>query len=180
MRQLEISNQDSDIFRRSTLRFSALEFSIPAESERGFTLLEMVATMAIMLILAGAALPLARTHAQRLKEQELQRDLREMRAAIDHYKDLSDQGLIPVKPDTFGYPPDLQTLVDGVSVKGIEDVKYKFLRRIPVDPMTGQADWVLRSMQDDPDAEMWGGQNVYDVHSRSDATALDGTTYSSW
>jgi general secretion pathway protein G len=149
-------------------------------TERGFTLLEMVATMAIMIILAGAALPLARTHAQRLKEEELHRDLREIRTAIDRYKDLSDQGLIAVEPDTFGYPPDLETLVNGVPVKGIEDVKYKFLRRIPVDPMTGQTDWALRSMQDDPDADMWGGENVFDVHSSSMATALDGSLYSSW
>lgn len=152
----------------------------PRITDRGFTLLEMIATMAIMIILASAALPLARTHAQRLKEEELRRDLREIRTAIDHYKDLSDQGLIPVKPDTFGYPPDLETLVNGVPVKGLEDVKYKFLRKIPVDPMTGQTDWVLRSMQDDPDATMWGGENVFDVHSSSTATAMDGTLYSSW
>jgi general secretion pathway protein G len=180
MQQSAIKNRKSESSRLSTIRHSSFDSSTQCPSERGFTLLEMIATMAIMIILAGAALPLARTHAQRLKEEELRRDLREIRTAIDHYKDLSDQGLIAVQPDTFGYPPDLETLVDGVPVKGIEDVKYKFLRRIPVDPMTGQTDWVLRSMQDDPDAEMWGGQNVYDVHSRSDATALDGTTYSSW
>lgn len=157
-----------------------MKFKRAPQSTRGFTLLEMIATMAIMLILAGAALPLARIHAQRLKEEQLRSDLREIRTAIDHYKDLSDQGLIPVEPDTFGYPPDLETLVNGVPLKGLEDVKYKLLRRIPVDPMTGQPDWALRSVQDDPDTEMWGGQNVYDVHSSSTGTALDGTNYSSW
>jgi general secretion pathway protein G len=180
MQQSATGKQQSQTRHLSTVRLFTFNFSTHSASERGFTILEMIATMAIMLILAGAALPLARTHAQRLKEEELQRDLREIRTAIDHYKDLSDQGLIAVEPDTFGYPPDLETLVNGVPVKGIEDVKYKFLRRIPVDPMTGQTDWVLRSMQDDPDADMWGGQNVYDVHSSSTATALDGTTYSSW
>ncbi|MGH9446098.1 MAG: type II secretion system protein [Terriglobia bacterium] len=150
-------------------------------SEAGFTLLELVAAMAIMILLASAALPLATMHAQRLKEEDLRRDLREMRSAIDHYKDLSDQGLIPVGPDTFGYPPDLETLVNGVAVKGASgDVRYKFLRKIPVDPMTGNTDWGLRSMQDDPDSDMWGGQNVFNVYSKSQGTALDGTPYSSW
>ena len=157
-----------------------MRFQQKSVTENGFTLLEMLATMTIMILLASAALPLARTHAQRLKEEELRRDLRDIRTAIDRYKDLSDQGLIPVKPDAFGYPPDLQTLVDGVAIKGIEDVKYKFLRSIPVDPMTGNTDWALRSMQDDPDTDMWGGENVFDVHSSSTATALNGTMYSSW
>jgi general secretion pathway protein G len=147
---------------------------------RGFTLVEMIATMAIMMILAGAALPLAEIRAQRVREEELREDLREMRQAIDRYKDLSDQGLIPVEPETYGYPPDLQTLVTGVPMKGNPDVNYKFLRRIPIDPMTGQTDWGMRSMQDDPDSTMWGGQNVFDVYSSSSGTALDGTQYSNW
>ena len=103
-----------------------------------------------------------------------------MRDAIDRYKDFSDRGMIPIKLDSQGYPPDLQTLVDGVELKGSK-VKYKFLRKIPVDPMTGKADWGLRSMQDDPDSDEWGGEDVFDVHSKSHATALDGTTkYSDW
>ncbi|MGH9398122.1 MAG: type II secretion system protein [Terriglobia bacterium] len=150
------------------------------EPERGFTLVELVAAMAIMMLLASAALPLARVHAQRLKEVQLREDLREMRTAIDRYKDFTDQGLIPVEPDTFGYPPDLETLVKGVPVKGSHDMRYRFLRKIPVDPMTGQADWGLRSMQDDPDSDDWGGQNAFDVYSKSLGTALDGTPYSSW
>lgn len=149
-------------------------------SERAFTLVELVAAMAIMMLLASAALPLLRVHAQRLKEVQLHGDLREMRTAIDRYKDFSDQGLIPVEPDTFGYPPDLETLVKGVPLKGSQGARYRFLRKIPVDPMTGQADWGLRSMQDDPDSTDWGGQNVFDVYSKSGGTALNGTQYSSW
>lgn len=147
---------------------------------RGFTLVELVACMAIMLILTAVALPLARVHAEHLKETELREDLRDLRTAIDRYKDFSDLGLITVEPDTFGYPPDLETLVRGVPVKGSKDVRYKFLRKIPVDPMTGNTDWGLRSMQDDPDSQSWGGQNVFDVYSKSYGTALDGTPYSSW
>src|SRR5487761_89556 len=146
----------------------------------GFTLLELVATMAIMTVLAGAVLPLTRVHVQRLREIELRRDLRELRTAIDRYKDFSDRGLIPVQPDTFGYPPDIETLVRGVPVKGSATLRYKFLRRIPVDPMTDTTDWGLRSMQDDADSTAWGGQNVFDVYSKSDGTAMDGTAYSSW
>lgn len=152
----------------------------PTRSDRGFTLVELVAAMAIMMLLATAALPLLRVHAQRMREVELRQDLQEMRTAIDRYKDFSDEGLIPVQPDTFGYPPDLETLVKGVPVKGNQDVRYRFLRKIPIDPMTGQANWGLRSMQDDPDSTDWGGQNVFDVYSRSTGTALNGTLYSSW
>lgn len=148
--------------------------------EGGFTLVELVAAMAIMTLLAGAALPIARVHAQRLRELVLRRDLRELRTSIDHYKDFSDRGLIPVQPDTFGYPPDLETLVKGAPVKGSATLRYKFLRRIPVDPMTGTTAWGLRSMQDDSDSTIWGGQNVFDVYSTSDGTAMDGTQYSSW
>lgn len=133
-----------------------------------------------MMILTAVALPLAQVHAEHLKEEELREDLRDLRTAIDRYKDFSDRGLISVQPDTFGYPPDLETLVQGVAVKGSKDVRYKFLRKIPVDPMTGNTDWGLRSMQDDPDSESWGGENVFDVYSKSYGTALDGTLYSSW
>jgi general secretion pathway protein G len=141
---------------------------------------ELMASITIILLLTTIALPLARVQIQRTKEVELRRELREMREAIDRYKDFADRQMIPVKADTFGYPPDLQTLVDGVTLKGTATAKYKFLRKLPVDPMTGTADWGMRSMQDDSDSRSWGGQNVFDVYSKSDATALDGTKYSDW
>ena len=147
---------------------------------RAFTLVELMAAMAIMLLLTTVALPLARVHAQHLREVELREDLRTLRNAIDRYKDFSDGGLIPVQIDTMGYPPDLETLVKGVPVKGTVKARYRFLRRIPVDPMTGQADWGLRSVQDDLDSTSWGGQNVFDVYSKSDGTALNGTRYADW
>jgi general secretion pathway protein G len=146
----------------------------------GFTFVELMASIAILMLLTTVALPLARIQIQRTKEVELRRDLREMREVIDHYKDFADHQMIPVKADTFGYPPDLQTLVDGVELKGSATAKYKFLRKIPVDPMTESADWGMRSMQDDPDSRSWGGQNVFDVFSKSDGIALDGTKYSDW
>jgi general secretion pathway protein G len=145
-----------------------------------FTFVELMASITIILLLTTIALPLARVQVQRSKEVELRRDLREMREAIDRYKDFADRAMIPVKADTFGYPPDLQTLVDGVTLKGTATAKYKFLRKIPVDPMTDTADWGMRSMQDDPDSRSWGGENVFDVFSKSDGTALDGTKYSDW
>jgi general secretion pathway protein G len=145
-----------------------------------FTFVELMASISIMLLLTTVALPLATLQIRRSKEVELRRDLREMREAIDHYKDFADRGMIPVKADTFGYPPDLQTLVDGVALKGSIEAKYKFLRKLPVDPMTEAADWGMRSMQDDPDSRSWGGQSVFDVYSKSDALALDGTKYSDW
>jgi general secretion pathway protein G len=149
-------------------------------SDRGFMLLELIAAMTILLILCTMALPLARNEIIRHREMILHEDLRTMREAIDRYKAYSDQGMIPVKVDTFGYPPDLQTLVDGVPVKGTAKGKYKFLRKIPLDPMTGTADWGMRSMQDDVDSKSWGGENVFDVYSKSQATALDGTQYGDW
>jgi len=146
----------------------------------GFTFVELMASITILMLLTTVALPLARIQIQRTKEIELRRDLREMREAIDHYKDLADHNMITVKADSFGYPPDLQTLVDGVAVRGSTSSKYKFLRRLPVDPMTESSEWGMRSMQDDTDSRSWGGQNVYDVYSKSDGTALDGTKYSDW
>jgi general secretion pathway protein G len=146
-------------------------------SSSGLTLVELIITVAILAVLASAALPVARFQVKREKERELRRDLWEMRDAIDKYKDASDRGGIQVKIDTYGYPPDLETLVDGVDV---QDKKVRFLRRIPVDPMTGQADWGLRSNQDEPDSDSWGGQNVFDVHTKSYGTALDGSKYSTW
>ncbi|HEY6293857.1 MAG TPA: type II secretion system protein [Terriglobia bacterium] len=151
-----------------------------SRARNGFTLVELIATMAIMAILAGAALPIARVHAERLREYELHRDLRELREAIDRYKDFSDHGMIPVEANTFGYPPDLDTLVKGVVLKGPGTTKYKFLRKIPVDPMTGTATWGMRSMQDDPDSKSWGGENVFDVYTQSQGVALDGSQFSDW
>jgi general secretion pathway protein G len=149
-------------------------------TDQGFMLIELIAAITILLILTTMALPLARNEIIRHREMVLHEDLRMMREAIDRYKFDSDQGKIPIKVDTFGYPPDLQTLVDGVAVKGTAKGKYKYLRKIPVDPMTGSADWGLRAMQDDPDSKSWGGENVFDVYSKSQATALDGTQYGDW
>jgi general secretion pathway protein G len=145
--------------------------------ERGLTLVELIVTAAILSILAVVAYPIARFQIQREKERELRRDLWTMRDAIDHYKDAADRGAIQTEVDSFGYPPDLETLVKGVN---IQSKKVKFLRAIPVDPMTGKAEWALRSMQDDPDSDSWGGEDVFDVHSKSDGTALDGTKYADW
>lgn len=145
--------------------------------EHGLTLVELIVTVAILGILASAAIPVTRFQVRREKEKELRYDLWEMRSAIDHYKDAADRNAFQIKLDSDGYPPDLKTLVNGVEAKG---KKLKFLRRIPVDPMTGQAKWGLRSMQDDSDSDSWGGQNVFDVYSLSTGTALNGTKYSTW
>ena len=144
------------------------------------TLLELVIACSILLVLASAALPMARLTVKRQKETELRQDLREMRTAIDRYKDLADRNLIRVEVGTEGYPPDLETLVRGVQIGPSSDRRIRFLRRIPVDPMTGQADWGLRAVQDDPDSTSWGGKDVFDVYSRSTGTALDGTRYADW
>jgi general secretion pathway protein G len=149
-------------------------------SDRAFMLIELIAAITILLVLTTLAMPLARNQIIRGREQELHENLRMMREAIDRYKVDSDQGKIPIKVDTFGYPPDLQTLVDGVAVKGTAKGKYKYLRKIPVDPMTGTVDWGLRAMQDDADSKSWGGENVFDVYSKSQGTALDGTQYGNW
>lgn len=145
--------------------------------EHGLTFVELIVTVAILSILAMAALPVARFQVKRQNERELRRDLWMMRDAIDKYKDAADRGAFQTKVDSQGYPPDLQTLVNGVDVQG---KKLKFLRRIPVDPMTGRAEWGMRSMQDDPNSDSYGGQSVFDVYSKSQGTALDGTKYSTW
>jgi general secretion pathway protein G len=145
--------------------------------ECGLTLVELIVTCFILSILASAAIPVARFEYKRQKERELRADLWMMRDAIDRYKDAADRGAFQTKVDSQNYPPDLDTLVNGVEVQG---KKLKFLRRIPVDPMTGKAEWGERSMQDDPDSDSWGGQNVFDVYSKSDGTALDGTKYKTW
>lgn len=139
--------------------------------------MELVVTVAILAILASAAVPISRFQLKREKERELRRYLWEMRDAIDHYKDAADRGAFRTKLDTQNYPPDLDTLVNGEDVAG---KKLKFLRRIPVDPMTGHAEWGMRSMQDDPKSDSFGGQSVFDVYSKSQGTALDGTKYSDW
>lgn len=146
----------------------------------GMTLLELVIACSILVILAGTAVPIARITIQRRRESDLRYDLREMRDAIDRYKDAADQNLIQVKVGTEGYPPDLETLVTGVQLAGAANRHVRFLRQIPVDPMTGQKDWGLRSVQDDPDSTSWGGQDVFDVYTPSQGTALDGTKYSDW
>jgi general secretion pathway protein G len=145
--------------------------------ERGLTLVELIVTVAILAILASAAAPIARFQVKRQKERELRYDLWMMRDAIDKYKDAADKGAIQTKIDSQNYPPDLETLVKGVDIQG---KKVRFLRRIPVDPMTGDTDWGMRSMQDDPDSDSYGGQSVFDVYSKSQGTALDGTKYSTW
>ena len=146
--------------------------------QRGFTLMELIVATAILTILTMMALPLARITIQREREKELRRDLWEMRDAIDRYKDAADQNKFQTKVDSMNYPPDLETLVKGV--EGQAGKKYRFLRSIPTDPMTKSTEWGLRSMQDDADADSWGGQNVFDVYSKSDGTGLDGTKYKDW
>ena len=141
------------------------------------TLVELIVVVSIIALLATAAVPVARWQLKRQKERVLRADLWMMRDAIDRYKDAADRGAFQTKVDSFNYPPDLDTLTNGVDVK---DKKVRFLREIPVDPMTKTNEWQLRSMQDDADTTSWGGQNVFDVHSKSDATALDGTKYSAW
>ncbi|MCL4811014.1 MAG: type II secretion system GspH family protein [Vicinamibacteraceae bacterium] len=150
----------------------------------GYTFVEVLVVAVILLILASAAMPLARVGIQRQKEVELRRALREMRTAIDRYKDAVDLGMIAatdVRPGSEGYPPSLEILVEGVSVANdASGRKLKFLRRIPIDPMTNSTEWGLRAYEDAPDTRSWGGQNVYDVYSRSEGEALDGTRYRDW
>lgn len=190
-----------------------------ASREAGMTLLELIIVCAIMLILASAAMPVARYTVKRQQETELRRDLREMRDAIDRYKDAADRNLIRVELGTEGYPPDLETLVKGVDLtsqqggsiagatnpgqpivpstgfggafgqtqsgssgaSGQDLIRHvRFLRHVPVDPMTGKAEWGMRAVQDDPESTSWGGKNIFDVFSLATGTALDGTKYSDW
>ena len=159
------------------MRYFLRSRSAAAARQAGLTLVELIVTVAILAILATAAVPLARFRVQREKERELRYDLWQMRDAIDKDKDAADKHAFQIKLDSQGYPPDLDTLVKGVDAQG---KKLKFLRRIPVDPMTGKAEWTMRSMQDEPNSDSWGGQNLFDVASKSTATALDGTKYSDW
>src|SRR5580700_1913566 len=144
---------------------------------RGFTLIELIVATAILTILTGLAIPLVRVTIKRQREHDLRTDLWEMRDAIDRYKDTADRGAFQIKVGSEGYPPDLDTLVKGVDVGG---KKMRFLRRIPTDPMTNSTEWGLRSMQDDPASDSWGGQNVFDVFTKSQGTGLDGTQYKDW
>src|SRR5260370_12853786 len=144
---------------------------------RGFTLIEMIAAITILMILTGMAIPLARVTIKRERERELRHDLWEMRDAIDRYKDAAERGAFQIKVGSEGYPPDLDTLVTGGDVNG---KKLKFLRHIPIDPMTGNTEWGMRSMQDDPTSDSWDGNNVFDVYTKSTGTALDGTKYKDW
>lgn len=145
--------------------------------QHGLTLVELIVAITILLILTGAAVPIARVRIRREKERDLRQALWEIRDAIDRYKDAADRGAFQVKLGTEGYPPDLDTLVDGVDVGG---KKVRFLRRIPNDPMTGKPDWGKRCMTDDPDSTSWCGSNVFDVFTQSTGTALDGTKYQDW
>ena len=153
-------------------------------SERGFSFVELIIVSTIVLILASAVQPLAKVTIQRTREAELRRVLREMRTAIDKFKDAADAGMIPtteLKANSEGYPPDLETLVEGVSVANdATGRKLKFLRKIPVDPMTGTTEWGMRSYDDEWDSTSWNGNNVYDVYSLSEGVGLNGVPYRKW
>jgi len=149
--------------------------------ERGLTYLEVMITVSILLILAAAAIPVARTAIKRQREMELRSALREVRNAIDQFKKYSDQGLIQQEGlETEGFPKDLDSLVEGTSLVGAIDKKIRFLRRVPKDPMTGTTEWGLRSLQDDPNSLTWGRQNIFDLYTTSEAEGLDGTPYATW
>ena len=151
---------------------------------RGYTFVELLIVVTLLLILASAVLPLAQVTAQRTREAELRRNLREIRTAIDKFKDAVDTGQIPtteLRPGSEGYPPDLDTLVEGVAAANdASGRKLKYLRRIPTDPMTNSMEWGMRSYQDKPDSTSWGGDNVFDVYTKSNGTGLDGTKYRDW
>ena len=154
------------------------------KGQRGYTFIELLVVTTILLVLASAVMPLAEVTSQRQREAELRRTLREMRTAIDAFKNAVDLGLIPtteLEPGNEGYPPSLDILVEGISAANdVSGRQLRFLRRIPIDPTTGTSDWGLRSYQDAPDSTTWGRQNVYDVYTRSSGTGLDGTNYTDW
>ena len=165
------------IFRSVMTRSTNQRKVISQLHQRGFTLIELIVATSILIILTGMAVPLLRSTIQRERERELRYDLWQMRDAIDRYKEAADRGAFQTKVGSENYPPDLETLVTGVDVGG---KKLKFLRKIPIDPMTGQAEWGMRSMQDDATSDSWGGQNVFDVYSKSQGTALDDSKYKDW
>lgn len=178
-------NTNDSIRCKLAARLPALNSSLPnctrnRRSEAGLTLLELIIACAILTVLSTIAIPLARATIIRNKETALRRDLIEMRNAIDRYKDDADKNLIQVQAGTEGYPPDLETLVKGVQLAGASTRRVRYLRVIPNDPMTGRKDWGFRSVQDDADSSMWGGQDIFDVYSKSSGTASDGTRYSDW
>ena len=155
-----------------------------AAPQGGYTFVEILVVTAVVMVLASAVMPLTQVTVQRQREAELRRSLREIRTAIDRFKDAVDTGQIAttsLEPGNEGYPPDLETLVEGIEAAGdASGRQLKFLRRIPIDPMTRSTDWGLRAHQDQPDSTSWGGQNVFDVYTKSAGTALDGTTYRDW
>jgi general secretion pathway protein G len=159
------------------MKLQAFRRGLNAKPARGFTLLELIIATSIVVVLSTMAVPLARLSITRERERLLRFDLWEMRDAIDRYKDAADRNLFQTKVDSQNYPPDLETLVKGVDVQG---KKVRFLRQIPVDPMTGTKEWGMRSMQDDPESDSWGGQSVFDVFTKSQGTGLDGTKYKDW
>jgi len=164
--------------------FSSSSASSLVKGSSGYTFVELLIVTSIIMILASAIMPLAKVTAQRTREADLRRSLREIRTAIDKYKDAADNGQIgatELKLENEGYPADLDVLVDGVTAANdATGRKLKFLRRIPVDPMTKSSEWGLRSYQDKPDSTKWGGQNVFDVYTTSEGKALDGTKYKDW
>ncbi len=168
--------------RRSKRQSELLVYRLPSTvyRHRGFTMVELAVVASVIAILAAMVVPVVRYTVKRQDELELRFALRTMRDAIDKYKQYADAGLIQLQLGSEGYPPDLDTLVEGVSLVGQVNKKQKFLRRIPVDPMTKKAEWGKRSFQDDPDSVSWGGQNVYDVFSLSTGRAMDGTYYKDW
>jgi general secretion pathway protein G len=165
--ELEMTNLSEGVSLRSSAERDAV----------GFTLLELIIATSILLVLSTMAVPLARLTIQREKEHQLRMDLWEMRDAIDRYKLDADRGAFQTKVDSQNYPPDLETLIKGVDIQG---KKVRYLRKIHSDPMTRTTEWGLRSMQDDPDSDSWGGQNVFDVYTKSQGSALDGTKYKDW
>ena len=165
-------------------RHPALQAISHPDPRAGMTLVELIVAFTILMILTSMAVPLARSNVRRHQERDLRRSLEEIRAAIDKYKDAADAGKLGpdgIGIDTFGYPKTLESLVEGVKGTGqAADTKLKFLRRIPIDPMTRTREWGFRSMQDDPKSSGWGGQNVFDVYTKSTNKAADGTSYAEW
>ena len=163
--------------RNTAMMTERRQWPVPSRRSSGFTLVELVIATAIGLMLFTMAIPLVRVSVQRQRERELRQSLWEIRDGIDRYKEAADRGSFQTKVGSGEYPPDMETLVKGVDVGG---KKLRFLRRVPIDPMTGKDEWGMRSMQDDIQSDSWGGQNLFDVYTKSQGTALDGTSYREW